>query len=190
MGDILHGATHISVEPLIGGAGAQAATLWIETADLDVVEQAGIARKHGITRIPCHFEPCFCTKITSQRLNILREAVTAHKAEAGDLPPVPCQQIVQRTGIQLMSDVLMKVWTMALRASMRTIGEVDGKRYFVGNLLENDVEIIKLQIHGNDAAAVKPRGARRKGWEVFLFHPPCGHRNDGVPPAGGPTRSC
>ena len=67
---------------------------------------------------------------------------------------------------------------------------VDGKRYFVGNLLENDVEIIKLQIHGNDAAAVKPRGARRKGWEVFLFHPPCGHRNDGVPPAGGPTRSC
>lgn len=190
VGDILHGAPHISIEPLIGGAGAQAATLGIEAADLDVVEQAGIAREHCVTRIPRHFEPRFGTKITCQRLNIIREAVPPHKAETGNLPSVLCQQIVQHLGIQLMSDILMQVGTMALRASMRTIGEVDGKSHFIGNLLENDVVIIKLQIHGNDAA-VKARGVRRRGWEVlFLFRRPCGHRNDGAPPSAGLARSC
>lgn len=77
-----------------------------------------------------------------QCFHILGQAVAAHEAHAGDLPPVFVQEGVQSTLVQHIPDVLLQVRTMAAHAPVRTMRDVHGEGHLVGNLLEDDVVVV------------------------------------------------
>lgn len=111
-----------AVEPLIGSCGAQAACLCPIFAELEIIEQREQARKRtDIVRatVQAGFQPGV-SDLLKNRLLLCRVAALTHQADAGDQPPVACDQRVQ-IPLQGLTDILLKVWRMAATAAKDTV---------------------------------------------------------------------
>ena len=117
---------------------------------LDVVE-VGLADGAGNAQsatVPRHLKlRVFLVNVLCQHVDALGVAVATHKGEAGDVLSVFIHKGVDGICIQRKTDVLPQILAVTTRTATRAVGDVDGQRHFVGNLLKDNVGISVFE-HG------------------------------------------
>lgn len=141
-GDIFCFAIMVSVEALVGINGIETAMSGTVVAQLDVLEQVEMNRHLASSRVPGYLEVGDLVQVLCNFLNLFLTAVSPHDAETGDGVAIFVQNRLYLLFGELCADVIPKVRTMASGAAVRASGNVDGKSYFVRDLLENNVVIV------------------------------------------------
>ena len=169
--DVAHRAVRCDpVEPLVGRRGGQRTERLDPGAQLDVVEPGEIEPlgEAFASRVPRGAQR---RTVPADRFgqpgDLVRCGIAAHETDAGHRTPVAVEQPLQCLRIEPLAPVALQVGAVAARAAVRAVGDVDRQRRFVGNLGEDDVEVV-----------------------VADHHPtPLWHNSAVRPPAGGLPRS-
>ena len=132
-------------EPLVSGAGVEAAEVRFVATDFHIIEKAGIAGHDVVAGIPRQFEFRVLPQIPREGRHVLGLTVATHKAHAGYLPTVFVQNPIQHGRVQRLPDVVAQMRTVTAYAPMRAVGEVHRKGHLIGNLLEDNIVIVVFQ---------------------------------------------
>lgn len=149
MGNVLKLAGIVfPVETLVGSGLLQRAQMAYVGPYLQIVE-VGLAH-HGrhaqASAVPCHMKLwVFLMDILCQHVDALGVGIAAHEGKAGDVLSVLFNKGIDGIGVERQSDVLPQVMAVAPRAATRTVGDVNGQRHLVGNLLEDHSRIDVLE---------------------------------------------
>ena len=71
----------------------------------------------------------------------LRLIVTAHETYTGDTRLVLLYKTIQFLSVQLFTSVFPQILAVATRTLVGTVSDINGKRHFFRNFLEDDIKI-------------------------------------------------
>jgi hypothetical protein len=71
-------------------------------------------------------------------------SISTHETETGYLLTISVYKCVDGTTVEHLSSILLKPWTMAALAMVRTTSDVDCKGYLIWNFSKYDIVIIVL----------------------------------------------
>ena len=123
--DINHLPVLNPIHPLVGVGTGQRPLAFNVRPHLYIVQglHPEAVRKFLTARIPGGLESG-CMHMVGQLHNLVRLAVTSHKAYTGDITSVTLQQSVQQLLIKRIAYILLQLRAVATRATIRTLGEV------------------------------------------------------------------
>ena len=142
--DVLHTAIGQAFHhALVGGHTVQWTQLSHITSHFDVVEMVGgdVLRKVVLSRIPGYLYTIVLLDLMGQLGYGFRLIVAAHEAHAGDACFVLLHKTIQFLGVQWFAGVFPQILAVATRALVGTVGDINGKRHFFRNFLEDDIKI-------------------------------------------------
>ena len=94
-----------------------------------------------LSRIPGYLYTIILLDLMGQLGYGFRLIVTAHETHTGDARLVLFYKAIQLMGVQLFAAVFPQILTVATRTLVGTVGNINGKRHFFRNFLEDDIKI-------------------------------------------------
>ena len=139
----------VTIHALVGGRTAQRTTGFAPRAEFHVgggVEGVESIGQFRATTVPAGAQ--MGMRFAEEREEMehaARIVVAAHQPYARDLPLIRVDQRLQSLRRKRFAHVRLQKLTVAARAADRTQREVDCKRYFVGELLKNNIVVNVFQ---------------------------------------------
>ena len=129
------------VQPLVGCAVFQTPQMLDIRTDLDVIEIALVhhRRNPDSSAIPRDLEARMLTMhVLRQLVDIFRFGITSHEAHASDIVAIFADELIDGWRRQRLTYVGPQILAMTSRTSAWAIGDVDGERHLIRNLLKDD----------------------------------------------------
>ena len=98
-------------------------------------------RQVVLSRIPGYLYTIVLLDLMSQLSYGFGLIVAAHETHAGDACLILFHKTIQFLGVQLFASVFPQILAVATRALVGTVGDINGKRHFFRNFLEDDIKI-------------------------------------------------